>query len=112
MVKYYFQSLNGELAFVHAGDKEGLKEKVIKELDGDKEQAANNIRQSISEAEKQVAILEKALQEPQTEIGKLEIESKLANYRLGIAKANEELSKVSQTQEKDLIFFELTPIEL
>ena len=73
MVKYYFQSMNGSLSFVHAGTKEELEEKVKKEFGGDKAEVEAKIKAQIADAEKKLADLEAI--EPKTEKERLEKET-------------------------------------
>ena len=52
--KYYFQSMNGTLSFVLYGTKEELREKVNKELGGDKEEAVKRIKEQLAEGKKKI----------------------------------------------------------
>ena len=109
MVKYYFQSMNGSLSFVHAGTKEELEEKVKKEFGGDKAEVEAKIKAQIADAEKKLADLEAI--EPKTEKERLENDVKIATLKKGIYDAKEELKRVGSLLKADLVFFELTPIE-
>ena len=109
MVKYYFQSMNGSLSFVHAGTKEELKEKVKKEFGGDKAEVEAKIKAQIADAEKKLADLEAI--EPKTEKERLENDVKIATLKNGIYDAKEELKRVGSLLKSDLVFFELTPVE-
>ena len=109
MVKYYFQSMNGTLSFVHAGTKEELEEKVKKEFGGDKSEAEARVKASIEAAEKKLADLEAI--EPKTEKERLENNVKIATLKNGIYDAKEELKRVGSLLKADLVFFELTPVE-
>ena len=109
MVKYYFQSMNGSLSFVHAGTKEELQEKVKKEFGGDKAEVEAKIRAQIADAEKKLADLEAI--EPKTEKERLETDVKIATLKNGIYDAKEELKRVGNLMKADLVFFELTPVE-
>lgn len=109
MVKYYFQSMNGSLSFVHAGTKEELEEKVKKEFGGDKAEVEAKIKAQIADAEKKLAYLESI--EPKTEKERLENDLKIATLKNGIYDAKEELKRVGNLMKADLVFFELTPVE-
>ena len=109
MVKYYFQSMNGSLSFVHAGTKEELEEKVKKEFGGDKAEVEAKIKAQIADAEKKLADLEAI--EPKTEKERLENDVKIATLKNGIYDAKEELKRVCDLLKSDLVFFELTPVE-
>ena len=109
MVKYYFQSMNGSLSFVHAGTKEELEEKVKKEFGGDKAEVEAKIKAQIADAEKKLADLEAI--EPKTEKERLENDVKIATLKNGIYDAKEELKRVGNLMKADLVFFELTPVE-
>lgn len=109
MVKYYFQSMNGSLSFVHAGTKEELQEKVKKEFGGDKAEVEAKIKAQIADAEKKLAELESI--EPKTEKERLENDVKIATLKKGIYDAKEELKRVGGLLKADLVFFELTPVE-
>ena len=109
MVKYYFQSMNGTLSFVHAGTKEELEEKVKKEFGGDKAEVEAKIKAQIADAEKKLADLESI--EPKTEKERLENDVKIATLKKGIYDAKEELKRVGDLMKADLVFFELTPVE-
>lgn len=109
MVKYYFQSMNGSLSFVHAGTKEELQEKVKKEFGGDKAEVEAKIKAQIADAEKKLADLEAI--EPKTEKERLENDVKIATLKNGIYDAKEELKRVGSLLKADLVFFELTPVE-
>ena len=109
MVKYYFQSMNGSLSFVHAGTKEELEEKVKKEFGGDKAEVEAKIKAQIADAEKKLADLEAI--EPKTEKERLENDVKIATLKKGIYDAKQELARVGDLLKSDLVFFELTPVE-
>ena len=109
MVKYYFQSMNGTLSFVHAGTKEELQEKVKKEFGGDKAEVEAKIKSQIEDAEKKLTDLEAI--EPKTEKDRLENDLKIATLKKGIYDAKEELKRVGNLMKADLVFFELTPVE-
>lgn len=109
MVKYYFQSMNGTLSFVHAGTKEELQEKVKKEFGEDKAAVEAKIKAQIEDAEKKLADLEAI--EPKTEKDRLENDIKIATLKKGIYDAKEELKRVGNLMKSDLVFFELTPVE-
>ena len=109
MVKYYFQSMNGSLSFVHAGTKEELEEKVKKEFGGDKAEVEAKIKAQIADAEKKLAYLESI--DPETEKERLENDVKIATLKNGIYDAKEELKRVGNLMKADLVFFELTPVE-
>ena len=109
MVRYYFQSMNGSLSFVHAGTKEELEEKVKKEFGGDKAEVEAKIKAQIADAEKKLADLEAI--EPKTEKERLENDVKIATLKNGIYDAKEELKRVGSLLKADLVFFELTPVE-
>lgn len=113
MVKYYFQSMNGSLSFVHAGTKEELQEKVKKEFGGDKAEVEAKIKAQIEDAEKKLDELvskRKIATYPEKE--QLEDDVKIATLKKGIYDAKEELSRVGNLMKADLVFFELTPVEL
>ena len=110
MVKYYFQSMNGSITFVCAGTKKDLEEKVKKEFGGDKAEAESRVKASIEAAEKKLSDLEAI--EPKTEKERLENDVKIATLKNGIYDAKEELKRVGSLLKADLVFFELTPVEL
>lgn len=110
MVKYYFQSMNGSLSFVHAGTKEELEEKIKKEFGGDKAEVEAKIEAQIEDAEKKLTDL--LAQEPKTVKEELERDVKIATLNKGIYDAKQELTRVADLMKADLVFFELTPIEL
>lgn len=109
MVKYYFQSMNGTLSFVHAGTKEELQEKVKKEFGEDKAEVEAKIKSQIEDAEKKLADLES--KNPESEKDRLENDVKIATLKKGIYDAKEELKRVGNLMKADLVFFELTPVE-
>ena len=102
--------MNGSLSFVHAGTKEELEEKVKKEFGGDKAEVEARIKAQIADAEKKLADLEAI--EPKTEKERLENDVKIATLKNGIYDAKEELKRVGNLMKADLVFFELTPVEL
>ena len=109
MVKYYFQSMNGSLSFVHAGTKEELQEKVKKEFGEDKAEVEAKIKAQIEDAEKKLTDLE--LTKCANEKDRLEKDIKIATLKKGIYDAKEELKRVGDLMKSDLVFFELTPVE-
>ena len=109
MVKYYFQSMNGTLSFVHAGTKEELEEKVKKEFGGDKAEVEAKIKAQIADAEKKLDELQRT--DCVTEKDQLENDVKIATLKKGIYDAKEELKRVGDLMKADLVFFELTPVE-
>ena len=109
MVKYYFQSMNGTLSFVHAGTKEELAEKVKKEFGGDKAEVEAKIKAQIADAEKKLDELQRI--DCVTEKDQLENDVKIATLKKGIYDAKEELKRVGSLLKADLVFFELTPVE-
>ena len=109
MVKYYFQSMNGTLSFVHAGTKEELEEKVKKEFGGDKAEVEAKIKAQIADAEKKLDELQRV--DCVTEKDQLENDVKIATLKKGIYDAKEELKRVGNLMKADLVFFELTPVE-
>lgn len=109
MVKYYFQSMNGTLSFVHAGTKEELEEKVKKEFGGDKAEVEAKIKAQIEDAEKKLDELQRT--DCTTEKDQLENDVKIATLKKGIYDAKEELKRVGDLMKSDLVFFELTPVE-
>ena len=109
MVKYYFQSMNGSLSFVHAGTKEELQEKVKKEFGEDKAEVEAKIKSQIEDAEKKLADLES--KNCESEKDRLENDIKIATLKKGIYDAKEELKRVGNLMKADLVFFELTPVE-
>lgn len=110
MVNYYFQSMNGTISFVHAGTKEELREKVLKELGGDKQEAKDRIAKSIKEAEDRLVELQTV--KPKTIEEELEDNIKIATLQKGIYDAKKEYERVDELMSKDLVFFELTPVDL
>ena len=113
MVKYYFQSLNGSLAFVCAGTKKDLEEKVKKEFGTDKEEVEARLNASITDAEEKLKKLEEKrnnCEYPEKE--QLEDDIRIANYKKGIYDAKQELARVGDLMKADLVFFEMTPVEL
>ena len=111
MVKYYFQSMNGSLSFVHAGTKEELEEKVKKEFGGDKAEVEARIKTQIEDAEKKLQdLLNSCRSDDEGE--NLETEIKIATLKKGIYDAKKELSRVGDLMKADLVFFELVPVDL
>lgn len=110
MVKYYFQAMNGGISFVHAGTQEELREKVLKELSGDKDEVKTRILASIKDAEVRLEKLKEV--RPRTIEEELEDNIKIATLEKGVYDAKKEYEKVDMLLEKDLVFFELTPIDL
>lgn len=110
MVKYYFQSMNGSLSFVHAGTKEELQKKVKKEFGGNKAEVEAKIKAQIEDAEKKLDELQRV--DCVTEKEQLENDVKIATLKKGIYDAKEELSRVGNLMKADLVFFELTPVKL
>lgn len=110
MVKYYFQSMNGTLSFVHAGTKKELQEKVKKEFGEDKAEVEAKIKSQIEEAEKKLQDLLNSCRSDD-EGKNLETEIKIATLKKGIYDAKEELKRVGDLMKSDLVFFELTPVE-
>ena len=112
MVKYYFQSMNGTLSFVHAGTKEELEEKVKKEFGGDKAEVEAKIKAQIADAEKKLdGLIGKRKRATYPEKEQLEDDVKIATLKKGIYDAKEELKRVGDLMKSDLVFFELTPVE-
>lgn len=109
MVKYYFQSMNGGITFVCAGEKEDLIAKVKKEFGGDKAEVEAKIKAQIEDAEKKLAELQKV--DCVTEKDQLENDVKIATLKKGIYDAKQELARVGDLMKSDLVFFELTPVE-
>lgn len=111
MVKYYFQSLNGTLAFVCAGTKKDLEEKVKKEFSTDKEEVEARLNASIADAENKLNdLLNSAKSDDERE--NLEKDIKIATLKKGIYDARQELARVGDLMKADLVFFEMTPVEL
>lgn len=110
MVKYYFQSMNGGLSFVHAGTKEELQEKVKKEFGEDKAEVEARIKAQIEDAENKLNdLLNSAKSDDERE--NLEKDVKIATLKKGIYDAKQELARVGDLMKSDLVFFELTPVE-
>ena len=115
MVKYYFQSMNGSITFVCAGTKKDLEEKVKKEFGGDKAEVEAKIKAQIEDAEKKLKSLideDEAKDRVFTVKEALERDVKIATLKKGIYDAKEELRRVGNLMKADLVFFELTPVEL
>lgn len=113
MVNYYFQSMNGTISFVHAGTKEELKEKIKKEFGGDKAEVEAKIKAQIEDAEKKLkSLIDEAKDRVFTEKEELERDVKIATLKKGIYDAKEELKRIGDLMKADLVFFELTPIDL
>lgn len=111
--KYYFQSLNGELKFVHYGTKEELKAKVDKEFGGDKAQALKQIDESVEAAKEKLANLEAKLHGINKDVAEYyETQSLICNYKAGLIKAKAERDRVEKEGKPDLAFFEFVPVEL
>ena len=112
MVKYYFQSMNGGITFVCAGEKEDLIAKVKKEFGGDKAEVEAKIKAQIADAEKKLdELVGKRKRATYPEKEQLEDDVKIATLKKGIYDAKEELSRVGDLMKSDLVFFELTPVE-
>ena len=109
--KYYLQLQNGTLNAIDVENVDKLREKVKKEFGGDKAEAMKNIQKNLDDGKAKLADLEKKMKNA---TGKefLELSCLAANYRLGIYKGEEELKRVGEMEKPDLVFFELTPIEL
>lgn len=113
MVKYYFQSMNGSITFVCAGTKKDLEEKVKKEFGGDKAEVEAKIKKQITQAElKLIDLEEKREIDDLTEKEILEDDIKIATLKKGIYDAKEELKRIGDLMKADLVFFELTPVDL
>ena len=111
--KYYFQSLNGGLTFVHYGTKEELKAKVDKEYGGDKAEALKNIDAGIKAAEQKLSELEEKLKGLSSDsYDYCETQTLIWNYKASLIKENAEKKRVEKEAKPDLAFFEMTPIEL
>lgn len=102
--------MNGSLSFVHAGTKEELQEKVKKEFGGDKAEVEAKIKAQIEDAEKKLNELQ--LVDCVTEKDQLENDVKIATLKKGIYDAKQELARVGELMKSDLVFFELSPVEL
>ncbi len=109
--KYYLQLQNGTLNAIDVEDIDALREKVKKEFGGDKSEAMKKIQENLDEGKAKLADLEKKMKNA-TGREFLELSCLAANYRLGIDKGEEELKRVQDMEKPDLVFFELTPIEL
>ena len=111
--KYYFQSQNGTLTFVLYGTKEELREKVNKELGGDKEEVIKRIKEQLAEGAKKIDELKAKLPtvEDNTE-EYLRTKAMIANYELGAYQGEQELKRVEELAKPDLAFFEFVPVEL
>lgn len=110
MVKYFFQSMNGGLTFVHAGTKEELEAKVKAELCGDKETVKERIKRSIEKAKKDLSEFEAKTFDDEGK--KLQNDIAIAQLKKGLYDAQKEYDRVNELFGSDLVFFELTPIEL
>ena len=110
MVKYYFQSMNGGITFVCAGEKKDLEEKVKKEFGADRDEAKARIKEQIDSAEEKLKSLESL--EFVNEKDKLENDIKVATLKKGIFDAKNEYDRVENLMKADLVFFELTPVDL
>ena len=109
--KYYLQLQNGTLNAIDVENIDALREKVKKEFGGDKAEAMKKIQSSLDEGKKKLEDIEKKMKNA-TGRELLELSCLAANYRLGIDKGEEELKRVGEMEKPDLVFFELTPIEL
>lgn len=109
--KYYLQLQNGTLNAIDVEDIDALREKVKKEFGGDKAEALKKIQENLDEGKKKLEDIEKRMKNT-TGREFLELSCLAANYRLGIDKGEEELKRVKDMEKPDLVFFELTPIEL
>lgn len=113
MVKYYVQNLNGDLKIAFAGDLDGLKDKVNKELQGDIDTAVGNLQKDIEDTRAKIKEMEEKLADlglPEGE--RIATECGIAQGRLAIYNNEEQIKKIQATNIKDLVFFELTPVEL
>lgn len=111
--KYYFQSLNGSLVYVCSGDISTLKEKIAKEYDGDKKQALANIDAGVEAGHKACAELEAKLATlKDDDPDYYRIKSKIFNFQAGFMEAQKERERVEKEGKPDLVFFEMTPVEL
>lgn len=111
--KLYFQSMNGGLNFVLYGTKEKLKEKVDKEFGGDKAEALKQIDESVAAAKEKLAGLEAKLRGlSQDAYEYYETQSLICNYKAGLIKAKAERDRVEKEGKPNLLFVELTPVEL
>lgn len=111
--KYYFQSLNGGLTFVHYGTLDELRSKVDKELGGDKAKVLKKIDEGTEAAKKKLSELEDKLKvcEEGTK-DYYETMSLICNYKAGLIKAKAERDRVEKEGKPDLAFFEFVPVEL
>ena len=111
--KYYFQSQNGTLTFVLYGTKEELKEKVNKELGGDKEEVIKRIQEQLEEGKKKLEELKTKLSTLNTKTEEyLQTKALIANYELGAFQGEQELKRVEELAKPDLVFFEFVPVDL
>ena len=109
--KYYFQLQNGSLTAIQVENVEELKKKIAKEFGGDKEEAIKNIKKGLEDGKAKLDEIEKKMKNA---TGKefFELSCLAANYRLGAYKGEEELKRVQEMEKPDLVFFELTQIDL
>lgn len=105
--------MNGGLTFVHYGTLDELRAKVDKELGGDKAQALKQIDESVEAAKKKLADLEAKLHSINKDVAEYyETQSIICNYKAGLIKAKAERDRVEREGKPDLLFVELTPVEL
>lgn len=109
--KFYFQLQNGSLNAIQVDSIDELREKVKKEFGTDKEEAKKKLNEDIATIKGK---LEETEKKAKNATGKefLELNCLAAQYRLTIYHTEEELKKVEDMETPDLVFFELTPIEL
>lgn len=115
MVKYYFQLQNGALNAVKVESRESLKDKIKNEFGGDKAEALKKINSNIEDMNKQIHDLEDLINgkvRPISSKEELEMGLKLATLKYKVFTAHEEKERVEKLEDPDLVFFELTPIEL
>lgn len=102
--------MNGGITFVCAGEKKDLEEKVKKEFGADRDEAKARIKEQIDSAEEKLKSLESL--EFVNEKDKLENDIKVATLKKGIFDAKNEYDRVENLMKADLVFFELTPVDL
>ena len=111
--KYYFQSRNGSLDFVLYGTKEELREKVNKELGGDKEEAIKRIKEQLAEGQKKLEELRRKVLDYEKDPEEyLKTKAMIANYEYGAWQGEQELKRVEELAKPDLVFFEFVPVDL
>lgn len=112
MVRYYFQLINGEFKFVLKGTKEELQKLVDADLLGDKEKAKENVDKELKKVKEELKIAEDKRAKATEPKEVAELDYQIARFKYMIFSASQEVERIDTIDKKDLMFFELTAIEI